>query len=108
MHNQDDQRAYCLASIVPLWERWTDGNLAARRLLECMSADPASHEELLRRLLDTTQELGIRGNDSSVRAARTAASVCCQAYIGVPADRIAWACKRATDADAAARKELAS
>jgi hypothetical protein len=69
MHDQDDQRAYCHEHILPIWERWTDGNLAARRLLECTSADPASHEELFRRLLGTTRELGDRGNDSTVRAA---------------------------------------
>jgi hypothetical protein len=103
-----EQLDYCREHMLPIWERWTDGNLAARRLIECASADPASHEELFRRLLDTTRELGARGHDSSVRAARCAASVCCQAYIGVPADRFTWACKRATDADAAARKELAS
>ena len=67
------------------WERWTDGNLSARQLLECTCADPGSHEVLFRRLLDTTREVGIRGNDSSVRAARSTASVCSQAYVGVPA-----------------------
>jgi hypothetical protein len=106
MRENVDQRAYCLTHIVPLWERWTDGNLAARRLLQCASADPASHEELFRRLLDTTRELGARGNDSSVRAARCAPSVCCQAYIGAPEDRFSWACERAIDADAAARLAL--
>jgi hypothetical protein len=95
MHDNAEQRAYCRKHMLPIYERWTDGNLAARRLLECESADAASHEELFRRLLDTTRELGARGNDSSVRAARSAASVCCQAYIGVPADRFAWVCERA-------------
>jgi hypothetical protein len=103
MHDNAEQRAYCREHMLPIYERWTDGNLAARRLLECASADPASHEELFRRFLDTTRELGVRGNDGSVRAARSAASVCCQAYIGVPDDRFAWACKRAFDADAVAR-----
>jgi hypothetical protein len=104
--NRDDQRAYCLAHMVPVWERWTDGNQAAHRLLECTSADPDSHEELLRRLLDATRELGVRGNDSSVRAARFAALVCCQAYIGVPDGRFAWACERAVTADGEARRTL--
>jgi hypothetical protein len=26
-----------------IWERWTDSNLAMRRLLECESANPLSH-----------------------------------------------------------------
>jgi hypothetical protein len=106
MHDNADHRAYCREHILPIYERWTDGNLAARRLLECASADPASQEELFRRLLNTTRELGARGHDSSVRAARCAASVCCQAYVGVPADRFAWACTRAVDADAEARRAM--
>jgi hypothetical protein len=57
MHDREDQRAYCLAFMVPVWERWTDGNTAARRLLECESPDPTSHEERLRRLTATTTAL---------------------------------------------------
>jgi hypothetical protein len=76
--DRDAQRAYYRERILHIWECWTDGNLAARRLIECETADLAGHEELFRRVLDTTRELGARGNDSSVRAARSAALVCCQ------------------------------
>jgi hypothetical protein len=92
---------------VPIWERWTDGNLAARRLLECTSAEPASHDELFRALMATTRELRARGRTASIIAACAAASACTKAYVGLPDLRFAEACTRAMDADAAARKELA-
>jgi hypothetical protein len=96
MHENDDQRTYSRVHMLPIWERWADGNLAARRLLECQSADPASHVELFGRLMATTHELRMRGSDASTGAALAAASVCCNAYIGVPPDRFEAACARAT------------
>jgi hypothetical protein len=98
MPDTSDQRAYCREHILPIWERWTDGNVAARRLLECESADPASHVALFGRLMATTHELRTRGHDAGTRAALAAASVCCDAYIGVPTDRFEAACTRATTA----------
>jgi hypothetical protein len=96
--DRDAQLAYCLVHIVPIWERWTEGNMAARRLLESANADPASHGELFGRLMATTHALRTRGTDASTEAALAAASVCCDAYIGVPADRFEAACTRATAA----------
>jgi hypothetical protein len=91
-----DQLAYCRVHILPIWERWTDGNVAARRLLECESADPASRVALFGRLMATTHELRMRGRDASTRAALAAASVCFNAYSGVPPDHFEAACARAT------------
>jgi hypothetical protein len=97
-----DQRAYCREHILPIWERWTDGNVAARRLLECESADPASHVALFGRLMATTHEIRTHGRAASTRAAIAAASVCCNAYIGVSPDRFEAACTRALAAHIAA------
>jgi hypothetical protein len=102
MQNPDDQGTSCRQHILPIWERWTDGNLAARRLLERTSADPASHVALFGRLMATTHALRTRGHDAGTRAALAAASVCCAAYIGVPPDRFGAACTRATTAHIAA------
>jgi hypothetical protein len=93
-----DQRAYCLTHIVPLWERWTDGNLAARRLLECGRTDPVRQSERFHRFMSTTRELRTRGGDAGTAAALAAASACCSAYTGVPPDRFEAACTRATAA----------
>jgi hypothetical protein len=95
---KEAQLAYCREHILPIWERWTDGNLAARQLLECDGADPASHVELFGRLMAITHELRARDRDASTEAALAAASVCCDAYIGVPPDRFEAACTRATAA----------
>jgi hypothetical protein len=35
-----DAMDYCLRFMLHIWERWTDGNLAMRRALECEIADP--------------------------------------------------------------------
>ncbi len=76
---------YCRAALLPTWERWTDGNPALRRFLECGSADPASHEERLHILIRTTGDLRRLGCGSpGVRAAILAASACLKAYVGVP------------------------
>jgi hypothetical protein len=53
-----------------IWERWTDGNLAMRRMLECESADPRSHEERRRILMEAITQLMVRSpEDARSRAA---------------------------------------
>jgi len=47
------QLVYVREHLLPIWERWTDGNLAVRRALECDSADLASHEERCNILFQT-------------------------------------------------------
>jgi hypothetical protein len=103
-HDHADQHAYCLAHIVPLWERWTDGNLAARRLLECTSVDPDSHEERFQMMMTTTRELCTRRASPSIEAALLAAAACVNAYSGVPTERFAMAWHRALDVDAVVRR----
>jgi hypothetical protein len=39
---RDEHTALCQTLLV-IWERWTDGNLAMRGMLECESADPRSY-----------------------------------------------------------------
>jgi hypothetical protein len=46
-----------LAVPLAVRERWTDGNLAMRRLLENQSADPRSHDERRRILMETVIQL---------------------------------------------------
>jgi hypothetical protein len=46
--------------------------------------------------------LRTRAHDAGTRAALAAASVCCDAYIGVPPNRFEVACSRATAAHIAA------
>jgi hypothetical protein len=101
--DRDKQVAYCIERMLPIWERWTDGNLAARRLLECARADPASREERFRILIDTTAILRRRGQGLGTMAALDAATACARAYVGVPTDEFDQACWRARTADVEAR-----
>jgi hypothetical protein len=92
------QLAYCQEHMLPIWEHWTDGNLVARHLLECESADPARSEERFQELLATTFQLRKRGRSARVAAALAAASVVCSAYIGVPGGQFKQTCRRAEEA----------
>jgi hypothetical protein len=103
MHDDVDQLEYCYTHMLPIWERWTDGNQAVRRFLECTSADTVMHEEALRRLLDASIELSRHGDTPGIRAALAAASACCNANIGVPAEQFLVVCERAALQDRAAQ-----
>ena len=78
------QIAYAQAHLLEIWERWTDGNAAMRRALECDSADPASHEELRTRLFATQQQFWGRGDVPSNLAPKQAAEACQFALLGYP------------------------
>ncbi|MDB5075583.1 MAG: hypothetical protein JWO42_1762, partial [Chloroflexi bacterium] len=67
MDNDADQLAYCHEHMLPIWERWTDGNQAVRRFLECTSADPVTHEEMLQQLLDTSIAISRYGDTPCIR-----------------------------------------
>src|SRR5258708_7703639 len=69
MTDRDTQIAYCLEHILPIWERWTDGDPAVRRLLECESADPVQSEERFQELKATTLRLRKRGRNARIAAA---------------------------------------
>ncbi|MDB5057211.1 MAG: hypothetical protein JWO59_683 [Chloroflexi bacterium] len=101
-----EQLEACHKFILPIWERWTDGNPAVRRLIECSSADPNTYDERFRLLLNTTAELSRHSDGVGIRAALAAASACCNAYIGVPDERFRTVCARAAALDRAARGEL--
>jgi hypothetical protein len=94
-----DQRASCREHMLPIYERWTDGNSTMRKLLECESMDLAAHERLFWRLLNVTRQLHQQGYDVSALAALRAASVCTHAYIGVPSERFEEACDMAVQAN---------
>jgi hypothetical protein len=81
----EDQARCCQEQLLPIWEKWTDGNPALRRFLACQSADPASHEERMHMLIRTTGDLRRLGKDSpGVQAAILAASASLKGYVGLP------------------------
>ena len=94
MTEQEQQRYHCRDVLLPIWERWTDGNLALRRFLERGSADSAARAARLHLLLTITATLRRQGQSASVRAALLAAGACVGAYLDVP-DEHFWTIARA-------------
>jgi hypothetical protein len=103
MHDRERQLAYCQEHMVPIWKRWTNGNRAARRLIDCARQDLASHDGLFNHLVAATFALQRQGIDPAVRAALVAATACCTAYVDAPDPRFEAACMRAIVADQVAR-----
>jgi hypothetical protein len=101
--NRDAQLAYCHEYMLPIWERWTDGNLDARRFLECDQTDPDWIESRLDIFIAAITATRRSGKSYAVGAALLAADVCLFAHIGVPADWFDRVCRRALEADAMAR-----
>jgi hypothetical protein len=94
--------AYCQATLLPIWERRTDGDPALRRLLEGPTAGPDNHEERLRALRLTSADLRRRGERGpGVAAAILAAWACLKAYLEVPEGEWQRAVQRALVADRA-------
>jgi hypothetical protein len=75
---------YCHTVLLPVWERWTDGNPAMRWALDCASADPASHEEQRNRLFAAAQRFHGRSVSPANRAAKLAAEATLFALMGYP------------------------
>jgi hypothetical protein len=94
-----DQLAYCRQYMLPIWERWTDGNLAARHLIEHQGGDPRLRARLFRALRGTVRALEAGDNPCSIKAARAAAQACCEACIGAPAEQFERTCAQASVAD---------
>jgi hypothetical protein len=99
-----EQLEYCLTHMLPVWERWTNGNLAARRLVERDDVDPLSRGCLFRKLHAAARTLDPAKDPSSAKAAQAAATACCQACIGMPAERFERTCRQARVADARASR----
>jgi hypothetical protein len=78
------QCAYAYEHLLPIWERWTDGNLAMRRALECESADSHTHEERRNILFQIQLRLGGRGDSAPTMAALLSAEACQYALLGYP------------------------
>jgi hypothetical protein len=97
--DRDAQIAYCREHMLPIWEYWTDGNTAARRLLDGDTANPALVDGNYQALVAATHQLLKRGRNARVAAALAAAHVVCSAYIGVPARQFQRMCRRAGEAD---------
>jgi hypothetical protein len=83
-HDEGHQITYAYTHLLPIWERWTDGNLAMRRALECESADPLTHEERRNILFQTQIRLAGRGDSAPNMAAMLAAQACQYALLGYP------------------------
>jgi hypothetical protein len=98
------QLACCREQMLPIWERWTDGNPAARRLLGGERVDPASREEHFRALMRVVAILRKHTRTASTEAAVKAALACFHARVGGPHERFEWARRRALAADAQARQ----
>jgi hypothetical protein len=43
---------YCTQQLLPIWERWTDGNQTMRQALVCASRGPQHHKDQLNSLTD--------------------------------------------------------
>jgi hypothetical protein len=78
------QRAYAYEYLLPIWERWTDGNLAMRRALDCESADLSTHEERRNILFQAQCLFQGRGDSPANMAAMLAAQACMYALLGYP------------------------
>jgi hypothetical protein len=55
--------AHCHATLLPIWELWTDGDPAMCQALDCQSADPAGRRVVRERLLARAQYLLDREDD---------------------------------------------
>ena len=86
--DRSSQTTYAHEHLLPIWERWTDGNLAMRRSLECESADPKSHEERRNILFETQCRFQGRGESAANMAALLAAQACQYALLGYPLEMV--------------------
>jgi hypothetical protein len=75
---------YCRITLLPIWERWADGDRSMRRAPECTSADPLTHEEQRNRLFATMQQFHGRGESPANMAAKMAAEATLFALMGYP------------------------
>ncbi len=94
MTEHEEQRYHGRDVLLPIWERWTEGNPALGRFLDGTGADPASRVERLHCLVTTTEALRRQGQSAGVRAALLAASACVQGYLALPDERF-WTIARA-------------
>ncbi len=82
--HSSEQCAYAYEHLLPIWERWTDGNLAMRRALESDSADPLTHGERRNILFETQCRFQGSGDSPAYMAAMLAAHACQYALLGYP------------------------
>jgi hypothetical protein len=82
------QHAYAAAHLLPIWERWTDGNLAMRRALACDSADPLTQEERRNILFQNQCRFQGRGDSPANMAAMLAAQACQYALLSYPIEMV--------------------
>jgi hypothetical protein len=102
------QITYCHEHMLIVWERWTGGNLAARKLVENRVGDPLSRGSLFRQLSAAVRALGPREESGGIKAAQAAAAACCQACIDTPTEYFERACRQAMVADLRARRVQAN
>jgi hypothetical protein len=99
--------AHCHATLLPMWELWTDGDPAMPRALEYASADPASHREVRHRLLARMQYLlALQDNNAATTAMRAAWAVLL-ALEAVPGELAESWWRTCAEADAAHRQAQA-
>jgi hypothetical protein len=97
------QRAYAYEHLLPIWERWTDGNPAMRRALDCESADPSTHEERRNILFQAQCLFQGRGDSPANMAAMLAAQAAMYALLGYPLAMVVQVAGEAVKAHTVAR-----
>ncbi len=91
----------CQEHLLPMWERWTDGNPAFRRLLDALGADPLTRIERRAALCGVRAQLRAHGDPGSV-AAIQASLVVLLLLARVPAGMVQEADRRAEEVLSAA------
>ena len=79
---------YCRGVLLPIWERWSDGDPSMRRALGCQSADPLTREEQRNRLFAAAQGFHGRGESPANIAAKMAAEATLFALMGYPVELV--------------------
>jgi len=102
----DDPLAYCYRVLVPTWERWTDGNPSVRRVLDCASADPKTHQERSDALMAVILQLLARPGKVGVAGAVLAAMAVHATLEDGAGGGYGRLCRFAVDADRGAMARL--
>jgi hypothetical protein len=91
----------CREILLPIWERWTDGNPALRRALESEESDPGGLERSVEKLSEVVSYLTIRAPEAATgrEAASYAGMAVMAVLIGEPFDLIRLLTGMAVEAD---------
>jgi hypothetical protein len=97
---------YCKHQLLPIWERWTDGNPTMRRALECLDSGPLHHKHELNGLTDAAFLLFRSASKPQSAAPLYAAIAVIYALQGYPLHVVIDAGLQAITMNATAEEEL--